>query len=81
MSVKTNDPQTTVTAYLKEGKCGELLTFAVFLGQFELVAIVNIPEEGQTTSPVYIKYKVRHQNQKTKEQGDARTDRDDNHED
>jgi len=55
---KTNDPQTIVTGHLKEGNGGELITFSVRLGFFELVCIVNIPADGETRAPVYCKYKI-----------------------
>lgn len=58
--VKTNDPQVTVTGTLKQGSQGELITFTLRLGFFELAFIVNIPEEGKFTAPVYVKWKIRH---------------------
>lgn len=56
---KTNDPQITVTAKLKQGTQGELLCFSIFLGLFELACIVNIPADGETEAPAYIKFKCR----------------------
>jgi hypothetical protein len=53
------DPQIITTATLKTNKAGgELLTFTIRLGFFQLVCIANIPEEGQDEAPVYVKFKV-----------------------
>ena len=57
---KTNDPQITVDAHLKEGEVSDLLIFSIPLGFFELVCIANIPGENETASKVYVKFKVRH---------------------
>lgn len=57
---RTNDPQIVVTGTIKEGSQGELLTFTIPLGKyFELVCIANIPAEGDTQAPVYVKHKIR----------------------
>jgi len=55
----TNDPQITTTGTLKEnGVGGEIITFTVRLALFELVCIVNVPEEGEYRAPVYVKFKT-----------------------
>lgn len=59
MSVKTNDPQITVTGKLKQGSQSELICFNLRLAFFELACIVNIPEDGKTEAPVYCKFKIR----------------------
>lgn len=59
MPQKTNDPQLTVTGHLKNGAQGELICFNIRLGYFELACIVNIPAEGETSAPVYVKWKIR----------------------
>lgn len=59
--VKTNDPQLTVTGTIKANNVGgELITFTVPLGPFfSLACIVNVPADGDTEAPVYVKFKVR----------------------
>jgi hypothetical protein len=50
-------PQIVTTGRLKENSVGaELITFSVRLGFFKLVCIVNVPDEGQTEAPVYVKF-------------------------
>ncbi len=56
---RTNDPQVTVTGTLKEGSTCDYIVFTVQLGLFELTCIANVPLEGQTTAPVYVKHKIR----------------------
>lgn len=52
-------PQFKTTAILKANKVGgEILTFTIRLGFFQIICIVNIPSEDQTESPVYCKCKV-----------------------
>ena len=58
---RTNDPQMTVMAELKETANTEILVFSVPLGLFEIVCLVNLPEEGAEPGsrvPVYCKMKV-----------------------
>jgi hypothetical protein len=71
MSVKTNDPQCVVTGHLKQGKQGELICFTVRLAFFELAVIVNIPAEGETSAPVYCKFKVRHPDDERAHRGET----------
>jgi hypothetical protein len=53
------DPQIVVTGRLKENKVGaEIITFSIRLGLFQLVCIVNVPSEGETEAPVYVKFTV-----------------------
>jgi hypothetical protein len=63
--MKTNDPQITVMAKLKEGAQGELLCFSFRLGFFELAVIANIPADGETEAPAYIKFKINSRPQHT----------------
>lgn len=56
--MESKDPQIIVQGTLKEREKGDLITFSIRLGFFEVVCIVNIPEEGSTTAPVYVKYKI-----------------------
>jgi hypothetical protein len=52
-------PQFKTTAILKKNKVGgEILTFTIRLGFFQIICIVNIPSEEQTEAPVYCKCKV-----------------------
>lgn len=72
--MKTNDPQITVMAKLKEGTQGELLCFSFRLAFFELAVIANIPAEGETEAPAYIKFKInsrpQHANERTAQETD-----------
>lgn len=62
MGIKTNDPQTRFTTFIKKSKLNpdgaELLTFTLRLGFFELAFICPLPDEGQTTGTGYAKYKL-----------------------
>ena len=50
-------PQIITTGRLKENNVGaELITFSVRLGFFKLICIVNVPDEGQSEAPVYVKF-------------------------
>lgn len=55
---KTDDPQMTVEGTFKQGEKSDIIVFSVPLALFEIVCIVNIPNEGQTKAPVYLKFKV-----------------------
>jgi len=56
---RTNDPQLRIKGRVINGSRGELITFNIPLGaHFELVCLVNIPEESDETV-VYVKHKVR----------------------
>jgi hypothetical protein len=60
MPQKTNDPQIVVKTRVRTATAsgGELITFSLRLGWWELVAIVPIPDEGQTEGKAYCKFKV-----------------------
>ena len=50
-------PQIVTTGRLKENSVGaELITFSVRLGFFKLICIVNVPGEGESEAPVYVKF-------------------------
>jgi len=52
-------PQLTLECSVKENAAGgETLSFVVPLGPISLICIANIPGEGETTAPVYVKFKV-----------------------
>jgi hypothetical protein len=58
---RTPDPQIKVRAHIKEAKNTgtELLVFTIPLGPyFEIVAICNIPGEGETESDCYCKFRM-----------------------
>lgn len=84
---KTNDRQTTVTGRIKQTATGEMLVFSVYLGLFELVALCNIPEDGQDSAPVYVKWKIaaprlpRTEMQSRHDRDEVRDDRNDDYED
>jgi len=50
--------ESTVDGRIISVRDGEAMVFEVELGPFKLVAISNIPEEGKTTAPVYLKFKM-----------------------
>jgi hypothetical protein len=57
--VKEFLPQLTLECSVKENAAGgETLSFVVPLGPVSLICIANIPGEGETTAPVYVKFKV-----------------------
>jgi hypothetical protein len=52
--------QITLTGRIKEAKYTEIITFALDLTKLDpttqrLVFIVNVPEEGRSRAPVYVK--------------------------
>lgn len=54
---KTNWPQVKVTGNIKENSSGgEIISFYVNLGLFQLICIVNCPQDNQETVPVYVKF-------------------------
>ena len=64
--------QVTVTGRIKENGAGsEILCFDIRLGPVTLVCIANIPDEGQNTAPVYVKFKM---NVRAREERDVRRD-------
>jgi hypothetical protein len=50
--------ESTVDGRIIPVRDGEAMVFEVELGPFKMVAISNIPEEGKTTAPVYLKFKM-----------------------
>src|ERR1700690_1106899 len=56
---RTDDPQTVVTGKLKPGAKSDLIVFTLNLGLLEIVAIANVPLEGTTEAPVFLKWKVK----------------------
>ena len=50
--------ETTVDGRIIPVRDGEAMVFEVELGPFKMVAISNIPEEGKSTAPVYLKFKM-----------------------
>ncbi len=56
---RTNDPQLVVEGTVKTtASQTEIITFSIHLALFEIVCIVNIPGDGETTAPVYVKFKT-----------------------
>jgi hypothetical protein len=65
------DPQVIVTCRIAPNSTGgEVLKFNVNLGFFQLKVIATIPCEGETEAPVYIKWRIRQESEKT----DRKTD-------
>ena len=60
---QNEDPQTTVTGRLKPGSKTEIIVFTIVMDAVEIVAIANIPLEGATEAPVYLKWKVKNPNE------------------
>jgi hypothetical protein len=56
---RTDDPQTKVIGKLKPGAKTDIIVFTIELGLFQIVAIANVPFEGTTEAPVYLKWKVK----------------------
>lgn len=50
--------ESTVDGRIIPVRDGEAMVFELELGPFKIVAIANIPEEGKTTAPVYLKFKM-----------------------
>lgn len=50
--------ESTVDARIIPVRDGEAMVFEVELGPFKMVCISNIPEEGKTTAPAYLKFKM-----------------------
>lgn len=51
--------QLTLTGKIRDNSVGgELITFTIPLGFFELTCLVNIPEEGSSEAPVYVKFRA-----------------------
>jgi hypothetical protein len=50
--------ETTVDGRIIPVRDGEAMVFEFELGPFKVIAISNIPEEGKTTAPVYLKFKM-----------------------
>lgn len=58
------DQQIKTRAKLKDSAHGEILVFTIRLALFRLICIVNIPPEGETEAPVYVKFKLAEENEK-----------------
>jgi len=55
----TEDPQFKVMAKLKPNKAGgECLCFTINMGILDLICIANVPGEGDSQAPVYVKFHV-----------------------
>lgn len=50
--------ESTVDARIIPVRDGEAMVFEVEIGPFKMVCISNIPEEGKTTAPAYLKFKM-----------------------
>ena len=50
--------ENTVDGRIIPVRDGEAIVFEILLEPFKIVAIANIPEEGKTTAPVYLKFKM-----------------------
>lgn len=58
MKQRKDDPQIRVQGTISQNsKGGELIVFSVPLGPMEIVCLANIPAEGDTKAPVYVKFK------------------------
>ena len=52
-------PQLTLQGHVKANAAGgETVSFSIPLGPLSLICIANIPQEGDTTAPVYVKFKT-----------------------
>jgi hypothetical protein len=50
--------ENTVEGRIIPVRDGEAMVFEILLDPFKIVCIANIPEDGKTTAPVYLKYKM-----------------------
>ena len=83
-SGRTNDPQLVLDGVVKETSYGEMIVFSLPLALFEVVFLANIPPEGQETTKIYAKFKIRkpsfrnveHTNQTRADREDVREDND-----
>jgi len=50
--------ESTVDARIIPVRDGEAMVFEVEIGPFKMVCISNIPEEGKTSAPAYLKFKM-----------------------
>jgi hypothetical protein len=62
---KDHSSQIKTRARLKETDHGEILVFTIRLALFRLVCIVNIPPEGETEAPVYVKFRLAEEGEKS----------------
>lgn len=53
------DPQVVLQGRFKKGAKTDFITFRLEILLFELVFIVTIPEEHQSYSPVYVKFRLK----------------------
>ena len=55
---RKDDPQIKVQGTIApNSRGGEIVVFSIPLGPMEIVCLVNIPAEGDTKAPVYVKFK------------------------
>ncbi len=50
--------ETTVDGRIIPVRDGEAMVSEIEIGPFKIVVIANIPEEGKTTAPCYLKFKM-----------------------
>ena len=50
--------ENTVDGRIIPVRDGEAMVFEITINPFKIVCIANIPEEGKTTAPVYLKFKM-----------------------
>lgn len=50
--------ENTVDGRIIPVRDGEAMVFEILIEPFKIVCIANIPEDGKTTAPVYLKYKM-----------------------
>ena len=55
---RRRDPQVVVQGELRQGPVVDLIVFRLNLLLLELTFIVNVPPDGETTAPVYVKFRV-----------------------
>ena len=71
---RSDDPQITVTGKVKPTREGEMITFQFNLAWFQIVCLANIPGEGETCAPVYIKFKLRPSERKVGNRAEDKAD-------
>lgn len=58
-SQPNKDDQIVVTGRIEDnGVGGEVIKFPIRLGPVHMFVIVNVPSEGQTEAPVYVKFRL-----------------------
>lgn len=58
-STRRPDPQVVLQGRFKKGARTDYITFRLEILKFELVFIVTVPEEHQSYSPVYVKFRIK----------------------